>query len=240
VEIPKLHVPRPYSSAKVFTILSVARLHRVKNHAFLLEACSVLRQRGIDFVCLIAGDGPEHRRLSRQISRLGLKREVQLLGHVQHTDLEALYPLVDVIVLTSHSEGIPLALMEAMAHGRPILAPNITGIPELIANGETGFLYQPGSLLDFVSHLDLIRTMPTALEPLCRAARQRVITQFNRDCNLQQFVDNLLAIACSEAAVPQCVANHRSEDIGDSRAAAIREHAARQCRETAAELRTRT
>ena len=225
VEIPKPRVPLPYSTAKVFTILSVARLHPVKNHAFLLEACSVLRQRGIDFVCLIAGEGPEYGRLSRQISRLGLKREVHLLGHVQHADLEALYLLVDVVVLTSQSEGIPLALMEAMAHAVTVLAPNITGIPELVTNGETGFLYQAGSLRDFVSHIDVIRTAATALEPLCRAARQRVITQFNREPNLQQFVHNLLAIAFSEAAVPQGVANQRSEDIGDSRTAVLREKA---------------
>jgi glycosyltransferase involved in cell wall biosynthesis len=173
VEVPKLSISAAWERLPLFTILSVGRLHPVKDHAFLLKACSVLRQLEINFLCLIAGEGPERPRLRRQIARLGLRREVKLLGHVAHPDLEALYPLVDVVVLTSRSEGIPLTLMEAMSYAKPVLAPRITGIPELVRDGETGFLYCPGSLQDFVSRLELIRTAAAALGPLCRAARQQ-------------------------------------------------------------------
>ena len=194
VEIPKLDVSRRGRTGQLFTILSAARLHSVKNQAFLLDACSILRQRGINFLCLIAGDGPERDRLCRQVSRLGLQSEVKLLGHVVHSDLEELYALVDVVVLTSRSEGIPLVLMEAMAHATPVLAPNITGIPELVEDGVTGFLYKPGSRADFVSRLELIRETAAALGPLCQAARQRVLTDFNLERNRQQFLDDLLNI----------------------------------------------
>ena len=59
----------------------------------------------------------------------------------------------DVVVLTSRSEGIPLVLMEAMARGRIVLAPAITGIPEIVIPGKTGFLYAPGALQDFVAKI---------------------------------------------------------------------------------------
>ena len=61
--------------------------------------------------------------------------------------------LCDLVVLTSRSEGIPLVLMEAMAHGKTVLAPAITGIPELVKDGETGFLYRAGSLEDFIAKI---------------------------------------------------------------------------------------
>jgi len=68
------------------------------------------------------------------------------------------------VVLTSRSEGIPLVLMEAMARGRIVLAPAITGIPELVIAGKTGFLYEPGSLQDFVARLLFIRSLMHAPE----------------------------------------------------------------------------
>ena len=64
--------------------------------------------------------------------------------------MDALYRHADVAVLTSRSEGIPLVLMEAMARGRIVLAPAITGVPELVIPGKTGFLYAAGTLKDLV------------------------------------------------------------------------------------------
>ena len=97
--------------------------------------------------------------------------------------------MCDVVVLTSRSEGIPLVLMEAMAHGKTVLAPAITGIPELVKHGETGFLYHPGSLGDFVTKIQLIRASPPALPRLRHAARQHVLEHFDREKNLAALAD---------------------------------------------------
>ena len=92
--------------------------------------------------------------------------------------MNSLYDRADVVVLTSRSEGIPLVLMEAMARGKIVLAPAITGIPELVIAGKTGFLYEAGSLDDFVDRLLFIRSLLQASdhaerEPWVRwAARQ--------------------------------------------------------------------
>jgi len=174
-------------------MLAVGRLHPVKDHAFLVRACRQLKDRGANFICLIAGDGPERSPLERLIRDLELHGEVRLLGHVPHRDLDTYYAAADLVVLTSRSEGIPLVLMEAMSHGKPVIAPAITGIPELVIGGETGFVYRPGCLEDFVAQVELVRNSPPMLGPLRRAARQHVIEHFNREKNLAAFCDLLLA-----------------------------------------------
>jgi colanic acid/amylovoran biosynthesis glycosyltransferase len=155
-------------------MLAVGRLHPVKNHAFLLRACHELKNEGADFECLIAGDGNERPWLEHLIRNLELEKHVKLLGHLSRSQLDAWYGLCDLVVLTSRSEGIPLVLMEAMARGKTVLAPAITGIPELLKDGETGFLYRAGSLEDFIAKIKVIRSRQGALAELHRAARQHV------------------------------------------------------------------
>jgi glycosyltransferase involved in cell wall biosynthesis len=176
-----------------FVMLSVGRLHAVKNHAFLLRACRALKDRGLDFLCLIAGEGPERPALERLLDRLHLRGHVQLLGHIPHAQLDHYYSGADLVVLTSHSEGIPLALMEAMAHSRIVLAPSITGIPELVLDGQTGFLSPPGSLTDFLDKVETVHALRGRLGAVERAARAHVLTNFNRSKNLARFGDLFLA-----------------------------------------------
>ena len=82
--------------------------------------------------------------------------------------------------------------MEAMALSRPVLAPAITGLPELVVDGKTGFLYKPGSITSFVECVEFIRRSRSALGPICQAAREHVNSHFNLATNLQRFGDNFL------------------------------------------------
>ena len=175
-------------------ILTIGRLHAVKDHNFLLQSCTRLKTHGMKFLCLIAGDGPERKHLESKIRSLGLRSEVKLLGHVPHPQVDRLLSAADLFVLTSRSEGIPVALMEAMAEGIPVLAPDITGIPELVSDGSTGFLYPAGSLDSFVERVEFIRRSFNALTALCAAARRHLETHFNHDANLRRFIDDLLQI----------------------------------------------
>ena len=176
---------------EVFSILSVGRLHSVKNHGFLLLACHQLKIRGVKFCCIIAGDGPERHNLEKLIAAFDLSAEVKLLGTVARADLRHLYASADVVALTSHSEGIPVALMEAMSMERIVLAPLITGIPELIRNGKTGFLYEPNSLQNFVAKLEKIRRAES-LERVRRGAREHVARYFNRNVNQRLLADAMI------------------------------------------------
>jgi colanic acid/amylovoran biosynthesis glycosyltransferase len=206
-------LPRPAADRAALTLLAVGRLHAVKDHASLVRACAQLRTRGVHFECSISGDGPERRKLQSLIRRLGLEEHVTLLGHVAREQMDSLYDRADVVVLTSRSEGVPLVLMEAMARGKVVLAPAITGIPELVLAGKTGFLYEAGSTGDFVARMLLIyslmqtETGPDQLHPelypfflsatrqldwLRHAAQVQVRHNFNRSKNLKSFGDSFL------------------------------------------------
>ncbi len=178
--------------SRQLSMLAVGRLHPVKDHAFLVQACRLLKNRGIPFDCAIAGEGPERTSIEALIHDLDLQGEIRLLGHLSRQQLDACYTCADLLVLTSRSEGIPLVLMEAMARGKTVLAPAITGIPELVLDGKNGFLYHPGSLEDFVARVELVHDSESALGPLCRAARQHVLQHFNREKNLAAFCNLLL------------------------------------------------
>jgi glycosyltransferase involved in cell wall biosynthesis len=201
------------------TLLAVGRLHAVKDHAFLVRACAELHARGVRFECSIAGDGPERRNLESLIRKYGLEERVTLLGHVPREQMDSLYDRADVVVLTSRSEGIPLVLMEAMARGKVVLAPAITGIPELVIAGRTGYLYQAGSLDDFVYRLHFIHSLMQAsdgprlhpyilsaarqLDWVRHAARLQICHNFNRTTNLKSFVDLFIQrITPQEASIP--------------------------------------
>lgn len=210
VTLPKLIAPdrctvRPGGGLK---LVAVGRLQAVKNHVFLIRACAQLASQAVDFECSIAGDGPERNRLTALIRDSGIGDRVELLGHVPRKRMDALYDGADVVVLTSHSEGIPLVLMEAMARGKIVLAPAITGIPELVLPGKTGFLYPAGSLADFVDRLFFIRLLlrrghhaqsrhlvseARQLDWMRFAAQLQVFHNFNRTKNLKSFADLFLA-----------------------------------------------
>ena len=188
---------RPATSARpehrTPLLLAVGRLKPVKNHEFLIEACAALRKEGRHFQCWIAGDGPEYSNLSRRIRCLGLQQQVCLLGQVGQPRLSTMYSKADLVVLTSRSEGIPVVLMEAMAQGRLVLAPAITGIPELVEHGKNGFLYQQGSIRDFVESVGWILDSRSSLEKVRIAAVETITTHYDRDQNIRNFADQFLA-----------------------------------------------
>ncbi len=184
------------------TLLAVGRLHPVKDHAFLVRACARLRECGLDFECVIAGDGPERQRLELMIQERRMQERVTLLGHVSPAQLDSHYRRADVVVLTSRSEGIPLVLMEAMARSRIVLAPDITGIPEIVIPGKTGFLYVPRAVEDFVKKILFLqelmrkeeRCAVSRLDWIRHAARAQIVHNFSRSKNLTHFGDRFLQL----------------------------------------------
>jgi colanic acid/amylovoran biosynthesis glycosyltransferase len=185
-----------------FTLLAVGRLHAVKDHAFLIRACARLRDREPNFECVIAGEGPERRRLEVLIRENRLQDRFTLLGHVPRTQMDSLYRCADIVVLTSRSEGIPLVLMEGMSRGCIVLAPAITGIPELVIAGKTGFLYAPGDLQDLLARIFFLqklmrgedRCAVSRLDWIRHAARIQTLHNFSHRKNLTQFGDRFLQL----------------------------------------------
>lgn len=125
-------------------LLAVARLDPIKGLDFLLEAMAALRARntGTEVSLHIVGEGPERRALEGAVARLGLGAAVTLHGAVAPDTLPLWYAAADVVCLTSHSEGCPNVVTEALACGRPVVATAVGGVPDLVRDGENGFLIE--------------------------------------------------------------------------------------------------
>src|SRR5262249_36742841 len=133
-------------SKSLFTILCVASLSDYKGQTYLVDACSLLRRRGIDFRCLLIGEGDCREEIETQIRGLHLEHQIQLLGWKPHHEVREFMEGADVVVLPSvctvsgKKEGIPVALMEALAMEVPAVSTSISGIGELVQDEQTGLL----------------------------------------------------------------------------------------------------
>jgi glycosyltransferase involved in cell wall biosynthesis len=123
-------------------VLTVGRLSREKDHFTLLLSMCRLRPV-VAAHLLVVGDGPERSRLEREALSLGLAGDVTFTGQVPSA--EPFYALADLAVLSSRSEGSPNALLEAMAARVPIVATAVGGVPEIVSDGESALLVEPGN-----------------------------------------------------------------------------------------------
>ena len=180
--------PRPPDG--VFRVASVAGLRDYKGHRWLVEACALLKERGVPLHCVLVGEGPERRALARQISAAGLSREVELLGSRPQDQVLQLLDRSDVMVLPSvvtaagMMDGIPVALMEAMAAGVPVVSTALSGIPEIVVDGETGYLVEPGDAVALAGAMEKILREPESSARLGRAGRRRAEELFDLHANV--------------------------------------------------------
>ncbi len=119
----------------------VGRLDPVKGHRYLLEALPPVVKKYPQLCCVVVGDGPSRSDLEKMTEQLGLTENVKFLGF--RDDVNELLPILDIFLLPSISEGLPNAILEAMACNVPVIATTVGGIPEVIAHRKTGMLVRP-------------------------------------------------------------------------------------------------
>ena len=132
----------------------VGRLVPIKDHSTLFQAMALLQTSNPPVHLAVVGDGEERARLEELAGRLGLGQRIHFLGW--RTDLDTILTEVDVVICASKNEGTPVALIEAMAAGVPVLSTDVGGVADLVAHGETGWLVRPGdppSLAEAIRHL---------------------------------------------------------------------------------------
>ncbi|MCP3981365.1 MAG: glycosyltransferase family 4 protein [bacterium] len=170
-------------------LLSVARLHPVKGIGDLVEACVVLRSRGVDFRCDIYGDGDQRDFLDRAIRAHDLEDRVRLHGAAAHDLLPQVYPKHTAFVLPSHTEGMGVVLMEAMACGLPVVATNVGGIPELVEDGVHGRLVEPRSPIALADAIAEVHSSPDDRAALAVRNRARIAESFDLHRGARQLLD---------------------------------------------------
>jgi colanic acid/amylovoran biosynthesis glycosyltransferase len=172
-------------------IACVASLYPVKNHETLLAACARLAERGVAFRLDLIGKDEGGRRewLEALAADLGIAERLRFHGVVDHGEVARLLAGAACCVLSSHSEGIPVSLMEAMALGVPVLGPRVTGVPELVEEGESGLLADPADPEDFAAKLALLLGDQAEGRRLAAAARLRIEARFDIAANSQQLAN---------------------------------------------------
>ncbi|HZU35553.1 MAG TPA: glycosyltransferase family 4 protein, partial [Gemmataceae bacterium] len=163
-------------SANAKIIGTVGRLDEIKRQDLLIRAVARLRERGQQVHLLLVGDGPRLEELKALAADLAAAAYVHFAGY--QSQPERYLQLMDVFALTSRSEGMPLAVLEAWAAGVPVVASRVGGLPALIEEGQTGLLFPSGD------EAALVETLATLLhdDELCRRLRkggqERVMAEF--------------------------------------------------------------
>ena len=173
-----------------FNILCVGSFQIKKGQRFLIDAIARLHDQGHDIRCTFIGDGPTGPSLRQQTASLGLGARVVFLGNrTQDQVIQALresdaFVLPSIVGPGNRMEGIPNALMEAMACEVPAIGTDLSGTPELIQNGENGLLVPPENANALSSAILRLKEDPAFAARLARAGRETVARHFNQEINI--------------------------------------------------------
>jgi glycosyltransferase involved in cell wall biosynthesis len=166
-------------------VVCVGTLHEVKGQRFLIEAVAALRESGVDTELVFVGDGPDRSMLEQLVVESGLGGAVQFLGSRAQPEVAGALANADVLAAPSvptadgRREGIPVALMEGMACGLPVVATALSGIPELVRDGVNGLLVEPGDVAALAHAIASLARDPDLRARLGTAARGTIETEFD-------------------------------------------------------------
>ncbi|MFA4991730.1 MAG: glycosyltransferase family 4 protein [Candidatus Omnitrophota bacterium] len=166
-------------NAGVVNVGIVGRLVPIKNHKMFLRVVSRLAACPLRFKVVIVGDGEMRGDLVRYASELGIGGMVEFMGWV--TDLKMIYEDLDIVVLTSFNEGTPVSLIEAMAAGRPVVATKAGGVPDIVREGESGYLLDSGDEPGFAGRLSELIRDPSKRKAFGSFGRELVRSRFSKE-----------------------------------------------------------
>ena len=178
----------------VHDILTVGRLDEIKGFKYLIEACSLLKAENVNFTCHIVGEGPLKEELLTLRNQLGLQQQVEFLGVLKQEEVKKLLKKATMFVLpsvktsTGNMDGIPVALMEAMAIGIPVISTNVSGIPELIEDGVNGYLCEPKNVKDLAKKITLLLADTELQNTFAKEARGKVESQFSAEMEAEKLM----------------------------------------------------
>lgn len=162
-----------------FIILSIGELNANKNHSLVLQALSLIENKQIEYV--VCGSGPLKSELIEQAKELGLEGKAHFLG--TRNDVAEIFKVANLYIHPSKREGLPVALMEAMASGLPIVCSDIRGNNDLLQDGDGGYLFESDNLVDLVDQLKKI---------LSEQEKYASFAQFNQTYVKRYSLENVL------------------------------------------------
>lgn len=178
-----------------FSILCIGTLHEVKGQTYLIQACRLLKEQGIDFMCHLIGDGPDEAMLKKQVTEWGLTDQVCFHGRLTREEIVKLLHMADVVATPSvptsdgRREGIPVVLMEAMGSSVPVVASRLSGIPELVEEEVCGLLADPRDVTALANGLVRLYKEPALRQQFGQAGRARVVNSFDLYHNAETLAE---------------------------------------------------
>ena len=190
----------------------VARLDFQKGFEYLLRAARELRDVFPTLKVVIVGEGPDRTAIENMIQRFGLQSNVILAG--QHSDMPAIYAAMDVFVLPSLNEGLPMTILEAMAASKPVIATRVGAIPKVIQDGETGLLVDPGDTDGLRSALARLLADSDLCCRLGAAGHDWVSRNYTSEAmalKYRQMYDDVLGTSAIATVGPRVLENEKSD-----------------------------
>jgi colanic acid/amylovoran biosynthesis glycosyltransferase len=184
---------KPVQDRSVFTIINIGSLQPYKGQSILIEACKILSQKNIPIHCLIIGGGELYQQLNELIKSFSLQGMVELIGPKNQEEIAQILPLADcyvqpsIIMPNGKMEGIPLALMEAMICKIPVISSAISGIPELVNHGKTGFLVEPANPTLLAGMIEYVYKNPEIGKEISFSGYNLVDKEYNEHINAVQL-----------------------------------------------------
>jgi glycosyltransferase involved in cell wall biosynthesis len=189
----------PAPERDVATVLMVGRISPEKGHVVAVSALGELRARGISARLRLVGPGNPDDIVLPAARRLGVEDLVDCIGRLDPAGVAAEFERATVFALPSFAEGLPIVIMESMAHGCPVVASGISGIPELVDHGVTGLLVPPARADLLADALELLLSKPDARQRMADAGRQRVARMHEGTRQLDELVETLESTGCLDA-----------------------------------------
>jgi glycosyltransferase involved in cell wall biosynthesis len=171
-----------------FAVGWIGRMTSVKRTDDVLVAFKRVRDSGVDACLCMVGDGPDRPQLEQRAHELGVMRDTLFLGYQE--DVAPYYAAFDALVLPSSNEGTPVSAIEALAAGRPVVATRVGGVPDVVREGEDGFLVEAGDTEQLAERLVRLARDPQLRERMGEQGRERVLPRYAVD-RLVDDVDRL-------------------------------------------------
>jgi glycosyltransferase involved in cell wall biosynthesis len=168
-----------------FLLICVARLGKAKGIDILIQAVFEVIRRGISLKCLLLGDGPLREDLLQQAHSLGLSRHLFFEGFQK--DVRPYLQAGSAFILTSHLEGLPLSVLEAMSCGLPCIVTDVGGSAEAVKHQAVGLVIPPGSVDAAADAISYLATHPSELAEMSRKTRDRVCREFDIENSMSEL-----------------------------------------------------
>lgn len=169
-------------------VVVVGRLHEQKGHSYLIHAARKIIDTLPACHFVFVGDGELRDSLQKEIGQLGLNDYFTFSGF--RTDIPRILNAIDLFVLPSLDEGLPLVLLEAMAAGKPVIATNVGGVAELVQNNQTGIIIQPGRVDEIASAIINLLKSDKQMKMFGNQAHEYVLQNFSQEMMQKKTYEN--------------------------------------------------